>query len=69
MGTKTIFVCDCCQREADNNFGWAHILVSGDKKLMVADENYDLCAICWSPLKTLMEKVAAEAQEKLKADF
>ena len=31
---------------------------------MVVDENHDLCEICWSPLKTLMEKVAAEAREK-----
>jgi sulfite reductase alpha subunit-like flavoprotein len=45
----------------------AHILVSGDKKLMVADVNHDLCAICWSPLKTLMEKAADETQDKLKA--
>jgi hypothetical protein len=68
MGSKMIFVWDCCQREADNNFGWARMQVSGDEKLMVVDENYDLCAICWSPLKTLMDKLAAEAQEKLKAD-
>lgn len=28
------------------------------------NENHDLCAICWSPLKALMEKVAARGSRK-----
>ena len=64
MGKKTTFICDCCLREADNNFGWAHVHIngaSGDKQLL-ADDKRDLCEICWSPLQTLMKKVHDEAR-------
>jgi hypothetical protein len=66
MGTKTIFVCDCCLRESDNNLGWARVSIngaSGGRQLM-PDDNRDLCEICWSPLQTLMKKVHDEAREK-----
>jgi hypothetical protein len=59
MGTKTTFVCDCCLRESDNNFGWARVSVNGasDGRQLTPDDNRDLCEICWSPLQTLMKKV------------
>jgi hypothetical protein len=66
MGTKTTFICDCCLREADSNFGWARVHIngaSGDKQLL-PDDDRDLCEICWSPLQTLMKKVHAEALAK-----
>ena len=62
MATKATFICDCCQREALNNFGWARIEVSGDKKLLVDDETRDLCEICWSPLKTLMQEISSKVR-------
>jgi hypothetical protein len=66
MGTKTIFVCDCCFREAENNLGWARVSISGaiDGKQLRPDDNRDLCEICWSPLQTLMKKVHEEARDR-----
>jgi hypothetical protein len=52
MATKATFICDCCQREALNNFGWARIEVSGDKKLLVDDETQD----------TLMQEISSKAR-------
>jgi hypothetical protein len=65
MATKTTFICDCCHRENDNDFGWAHIHIHGvsDGKKLMPDDDRDLCEICWSPLQTLMKKVQAEALE------
>jgi hypothetical protein len=65
MGTKITFICDCCRRENDSNFGWAHIHINGvtDGKKLMPDDDRDLCEICWSPLQTLMKKVQAEALE------
>jgi hypothetical protein len=45
MAIKTSFICDCCQREAASNFGWARIRVDGDEKLMVKDQSQDICEI------------------------
>ena len=43
--------------------------VSGDKKLLVDDETQDLCEICWSPLKTLMQEISSKARtEKAEND-
>jgi hypothetical protein len=67
MATKVTFICDCCQREALNNFGRARIEVSGDKKLLVDDETQDLCEICWSPLTTSMQEISSKARTE-KAD-
>jgi hypothetical protein len=60
MGTKTTFVCDCCLRQSDNNLGWAQVSI----KQLMAEDNRDLCEICWSPLQTLMKKVHDEARER-----
>ena len=68
MATKVTFICDCCHREAVNNFGWARIEVSGDNKLLVDDETHDLCEICWSPLKTLMREISSEARTEQTED-
>ena len=70
MATNRPFICDRCQREAVNNLvGWAGIEVSGDKKLLVDDETQDLCEICWSPLKTLMQEISSKARtEKAEND-
>ena len=45
MGTKTMFICDCCFRDADNNLGWAHVSVTGasEGKQLMPDDNRDLC--------------------------
>jgi hypothetical protein len=66
MATKTTFVCDCCHREADTDFGWASVSIQGrsETNQLLPDEHHDLCEICWSPLKTLMNKVSAEARER-----
>lgn len=69
MATKATFICDCCQREPVINFAWARIEVGGDKKLLVDDETQDLCEICWSPLKTLMQEISSKARtEKAEND-
>lgn len=63
MGTKTTFICDCCHRETDSNFGWAHVHINGvsDGRQLMPDDDRDFCEICWSPLQTLMKKVQDEA--------
>ena len=61
MSTKKIFECDCCHRDFSGH-GWVQIQVTGDKKLIVEDSAYDLCEICWRPLKPLIEELAAKAR-------
>ncbi|MDE2469946.1 MAG: hypothetical protein KGL35_14690 [Bradyrhizobium sp.] len=70
MATKTTFVCDCCLRESDNNFGWASIHVNGATggRQLMPDDDRDLCEICWSPLQTLMKEVREKALAERNSD-
>ena len=61
MTSKTTFVCDCCHRDAEAEIGWAQV------KINEPDEKFDLCPICWDPLKALMHQLAAEAKDRTNA--